>query len=152
MAISRYGLHRMSASKNKRTMEEVFSSLAEGERSPFAAAMADDFTWTIAGVATQWAGTWHGRQAVREHLFAPLFAQFADRYTNTAISFTAEEDRVVVECRGKVTTKGGARYDNQYCYVCRFHENGKLAALVEYADTALMEAALAPPPQDPPNR
>lgn len=137
----------MGAQDNKRVMEEVFSGLAEGDRAPFADAMAEDFSWTIAGVATPWAGTWHGKQAVREQLFAPLFAQFADRYTNTPVSFTAEDDRVVIECRGSVTTQAGDRYDNHYCYVCGFDAAGKLASLVEYADTALMDAVLSPPPE-----
>lgn len=128
-------------------MEEIFAGLAKGDRTSFADSMADDFSWTIAGVATKWAGTWRGKQVVREQLMAPLFAQFADTYTNTAVSFTAEEDRVVVECRGRVVTKKGTRYDNQYCYVCRFDRHGKLTSLIEYADTALMEAALQPPPE-----
>lgn len=128
-------------------MEEVFASLAEGDRAPFGAAMADDFSWTIAGVATEWARTWRGKQAVRDQLLAPLFAQFDGRYTNTALSFTAEEDRVIIESRGRVATEAGERYDNHYCYVCRFNEQGQLVSLVEYADTALMEAVLSPPPQ-----
>ena len=142
----------MGAAENKQRMQQVFSALAEGDRAPFAAAMSDDFSWTIAGVASAWAGTWHGRQAVGDELFAPLFAQFAGTYTNRALSFTAEEDRVVVECRGQVATKAGDRYDNHYCYVCRFNEEGKLASLVEYADTALIEAVLDPPPKPPPAR
>lgn len=136
----------MSAEWNKQVLEDAFAGLAEGDGTRFVAAMADDFSWTIAGVATPWAGTWQGKRAVREELLGPLMALFADRYTNTAISFTAEEDRVVVECRGSVTTKTGGRYDNHYCYVCRFHDDGTLRELVEYADTALMDQALGPPP------
>ncbi|HEX8053102.1 MAG TPA: nuclear transport factor 2 family protein [Thermoleophilaceae bacterium] len=126
-------------------MRAVFEGLAAGDGTRLVEAMSDDFSWTIAGVATHWAGTWRGKQAVREELLAPLFAQFADRYVNTPLSFTAEEDRVVVESRGRVTTKAGARYDNHYCYVCRFDDDNRLASIVEYADTALMEAALHPP-------
>ena len=137
-------------SQNKDTMKAAFDGLAKGDTTLFVEAMSDDFSWTIAGVATRWAGTWRGKQTVREELFAPLLAQFADQYTNVPVSFTAEEDRVVVECRGRVTTKAGARYDNQYCYVCRFDDQHRLASIVEYADTALMEAALSPPAQPAP--
>jgi len=42
-------------------------------------------------------------------------------------------------------TRAGARYDNDYCYVCRFDAAGKLVALTEYMDTALAERVLAPP-------
>jgi ketosteroid isomerase-like protein len=135
----------MDAQRNKQLMQEVFAALAHGDGGPFVAAMSEDFTWTIAGVATEWAGSWRGKQAVREQLLSPLFSQFADRYTSTAVSFTAEEDRVVVEARGRATTATGETYANQYCYVCRFDEGGKLAELVEYADTALMNERLTPP-------
>jgi ketosteroid isomerase-like protein len=41
-------------------------------------------------------------------------------------------------------TRAGGRYDNAYCWVCRF-EGGKLRALTEYLDTRLLETALLPP-------
>jgi ketosteroid isomerase-like protein len=81
---------------------------------------------------------------VREQLFKPLFAQFATPYTNRALRFIAEDDHVVVECRGSVQTVRGEAYNNSYCYVCRF-EGGRLRELTEYMDTALAEAVLAPP-------
>jgi uncharacterized protein len=137
----------MDPQRNKQLMTDVFAALAEGDGNPFAEAMSDDFSWTIAGSATRWAGTWRGKRAVQEELLAPLFAQFERPYRNRAISITAEEDRVVVECRGDVVTKRGRRYANEYCYVCRFDDDGRLASLVEYADTALMEEALEPPPR-----
>ena len=74
----------------------------------------------------------------------PCSAQFADRDTNTAIRMIAEEDYVVVECRGRVTTKSGKAYNNQYCYVIRFAD-GKMRELTEYFDTELVTAALQPP-------
>lgn len=140
----------MSAQENKKTMQAIFEDLATGDATRLFAAMTDHFSWTIAGVSTPWAGTYRGKQTVRAELLAPLFAQFADRYTNAPLSFTAEDDRVVVECRGHVTTKAGARYDNHYCYVCRFDDENRLASIVEYADTALMDAVLSPPPTRPP--
>lgn len=106
--------------------------------------MADDFTWIISG-GGPWSGAWRGKQAVREELFGPLFAQFEGTYTNRASRFIAEGDTVVVECRGNVATKRGERYDNRYCYVCTFRD-GKLVELVEYMDTALAERVLTPPP------
>ena len=76
-----------------------------------------------------------------QDLMRPLFAQFADQYINTAQTFIAEGDRVVVECRGKVTTKSGQPYNNQYCWVCRV-EDGKLKEVIEYMDTELVAKVL----------
>lgn len=133
----------MSATENKQLMQSIFAELAQGNGRPFRDAMAEDFRWTIAG-GSGWSGTYRGKQAVLDDLIAPLFEQFADTYTNSADRFIAEGDHVVVECRGRVATKAGERYDNRYCYVCRL-EGGKLRELVEYCDTELIAKVLTPP-------
>ena len=133
----------MSAADNKRILQAAFDELAKGNPRPFGECMADDFAWTIAGHGP-WARTWRGKRSVREELFAPLFAQFATTYSNTAQRMIAEDDMVVVECRGSVTTKGGRPYDNTYCYVCRMRD-GKLVELTEYCDTQLIAEVLTPP-------
>jgi uncharacterized protein len=137
----------MSARENKRLLQTVFAALADGHTKPFRDAMADDFRWTITG-SSEWSGTYVGRDAVIRDLFSPLFAQFADRYTNRAHRILAEGDFVVVECQGRVTTRSGRPYNNSYCYVCRL-ANGKLDELTEYCDTALIERVLAPPGRPP---
>ena len=58
-----------------------------------------------------------------------------------ATRFIADEDCVVVEARGKNTTKGGNAYDNAYCYVFRL-ANGKLVEMTEYLDTELVTSVL----------
>ena len=93
---------------------------------------------------TPWSGVYRGKQVVRSRLLDPLFAKFADQYTNTAHCFIAEDDVVVVECSGRVTTKSGVPYHNDYCYICRLAD-GKLKELIEYMDTELVRAALGEP-------
>jgi ketosteroid isomerase-like protein len=134
----------MNAQDYKRTMQMVFAELANGNGRLFVDAMRDDFAWTISGQGP-WARTWRDKNAVSADLFRPLFAQFATKYRCTATRFVAEGDTVVVECKGDVVTTRGDRYDNNYCYVCRFAEYGKLIALTEYMDTALAERVLVPP-------
>jgi uncharacterized protein len=133
----------MSAAQNKRLMQDIFAELAKGNGRPFVASLADDFCWTITGT-TKWSRTYRGKQAVLDELLGPLFSRFADRYTNTALRIIAEDDQVVVECRGQVTTKAGVPYHNQYCWVCRIAD-GKLRELTEYLDTELVTAALGDP-------
>ena len=127
----------------KQSLQRAFAALATGDSRPFLDLMADDFCWAIAGHSA-WSGRWEGKQAVRERLFAPLFARFADTYTNEAQRFVAEGDVVVVECRGRVTTKSGRLYNNHYCYVCRF-DGGLLRELTEYMDTDHALDVLGPP-------
>jgi uncharacterized protein len=130
----------MSAAENKQLMQNIFSELSKGNGKPFVEAMADDFCWTVTG-STKWSRTYRGKEAVLTELLMPLNSQFADQYTNTAHRFIAEDDYVVVECRGRVTTKAGTPYNNTYCFVCRLG-GGKLQELTEYLDTELVTAAL----------
>jgi uncharacterized protein len=133
----------MSATENKQLMQHAFAELEKGNGKPFVDAMADDFRWTITGT-TPWSKTYVGKQAVLKDLMQPLFAQFAGRYTNTAERFIAEDDFVVIECRGRVTTKAGRPYNNAYCYVRRM-AGGKMHELTEYLDTQLVATALTSP-------
>ena len=133
----------MDAAENKIVMQEVFDELAKGNGQPFVEVLADDIRWRIIGT-TEWSGTWEGKPDVQAKLLDPLFSQFATRYRNTAVRLIAEDDYVVIECRGDVTTKSGRPYRNTYCYVCRL-EGGKVAELTEYCDTELLTKALTAP-------
>jgi ketosteroid isomerase-like protein len=133
----------MDAAENKELMREVFAELELGNGKPFVDLLGDDIRWRIIGT-TEWSGTWEGKAAVQTKLLGPLFDQFATTYRNRAIRLIAEDDHVVIECRGDVTTKAGRSYRNTYCYVCRM-EGGKVRELTEYCDTELLTKALAPP-------
>jgi uncharacterized protein len=132
----------LDAAENKALMREVFAELAQGNGRPFLDALAEDIRWVIIG-STDWSGSWEGKAAVRRGLLDPLFDQFATRYRNRALRLIAEDDYVVIECRGNVTTKAGRPYNNTYCYVCRL-EDGKVRELTEYCDTELLTKALTP--------
>jgi ketosteroid isomerase-like protein len=133
----------MNATENKELVQAAYAELAEGNGKPFVDLLADDIRWRIIGT-TEWSGTWEGKAAVQRGLLDPLFAQFATRYRNRAIRLIAEDDYVVIECRGDVTTKSGRPYRNTYCYVCRL-EGGKVRELTEYCDTELLTKVLTPP-------
>jgi ketosteroid isomerase-like protein len=133
----------MTVAENRQLFQEIFAELSLGNGKLFIDSLADDFCWTITGT-TAWSKTYHGKLAVRTELLRPLFAQFADKYTNTPHRIIAEGDHIVVECRGRVTTKTGMPYNNTYCWVCRVAD-GKLKELTEYLDTQLVVTALQPP-------
>jgi ketosteroid isomerase-like protein len=128
---------------NKQLLRHIYDELSRGNGKPFTDALADDAVWTITG-SSAWSRSYRGKQAIRDELLTPLFAQFAGQYTNSAQRIIAEDDLVVVECRGQVTTKSGNPYNNSYCYIYRV-EGGKIRELTEYLDTALLAKALADP-------
>ena len=133
----------MGTAENKQLMQDIFAETAKGNGKPFVESLADDVRWTIIGT-TPWSKTYVGKEAVLADLLGPLRAQFPHQNRITAHRFIAEGDLVVVEARGDVTTKAGTPYRNTYCWICRIAA-GKVQELTEYADTALIEAALKPP-------
>ncbi len=130
----------MSASENKQLLQHIYSELSKGNTTPFLENMAEDVRWTIMGT-TRWSKTYEGKQAILTELLGPLFAQFADQYTATANRFIAEDDLVVAEVSGRVTTKSGKPYNNSYCYIFRLAD-GKIQEVKEYLDTQLAVSAL----------
>ena len=133
-----------TATTNKALLQSIYAALADGDGRPFREAMAEDFSWTIAGHSA-WSRCWSGREAVQRDLLAPLFQRFATRYRNRAEHFVAEGDTVVVQCRGEVQTTAGEAYDNHYCMVYRLAD-GRLRSVTEYMDTDLACRVLGDPP------
>jgi uncharacterized protein len=133
----------MNATANKKIIQHVHAELAQGNGRPFVDSLADEFRWVMKG-RTAWSRTYEGKRAVQDELLRPLYAQFEGRYRNTAECFIAEDDRVVVQCRGDVRTRSGQRYDNEYCFIYRL-AGGKVVELTEYLDTALVDAVLEAP-------
>jgi uncharacterized protein len=130
----------MSEIENRKIVADAMAELAKGNGAPFAAAMADDFAWRPMGSGA-WAKPYVGKQVALDQLFRPLWAQFAERYTNTAANIFADGDHVIVEARGGATTKTGKSYDQRYCFVIRM-EGGKMRELREYLDTEHASAVL----------
>lgn len=118
----------------------MFADLAAGKTRQYVDRLADHVRITVPGTG-RWAGTYEGKQVAMDRLFRPLFARFADRFTNTAHRFIAEGDLVVVESRGRVMTTAGEPYNNVYCQIFQLAD-GKITAVDEYCDTALIEAVL----------
>jgi ketosteroid isomerase-like protein len=133
----------MTTNENKQLMQEVFDELSRGNSRPFVDSLADEVRWTLIGT-TDWSRTFDGKREVMEELLGPLTAQFGDRYSAEASRFTAEDDRVVVEARGNVTTKSGMPYRNTYCYVFCL-TGGLVTEITEYSDTQLIATVLTSP-------
>jgi uncharacterized protein len=129
--------------ENKQLLQHVFAELAAGNAQPFTDILSDQVQWRITGT-TAWSRTFAGKTAVLAELLTPLRARIAGRIQVTADRFIAEGDFVVVEARGRSTTRQGKPYNNSYCWIYRF-TNGEVMELTEYLDTALVADALGDP-------
>jgi hypothetical protein len=139
--------NHMTASENKKLVERIFNETANGNWAPLIESFADDFRFVVTG-SSKWARAYDGKAAVLSELFAPLRAAMEGSIVQTAIRLIAEGDYVVVEGRGRSTTKQGNAYHNVYCHVLRL-EGGKLKEWTEYADSALVNAVLGDPAELP---
>ena len=126
----------MTTEDNKRLMQKVFEELALGNSAALIEVLADDVAWTVTGT-TRFSGTFQGKAKLMNDLLVPLFSQLADQFVMTGDRFIADDDYVVVEARGKATTKAGPAYNNKYCWVFRL-EDGKVKEVTEYMDTQLV--------------
>ncbi len=133
----------MGTAENKQLVQRVFAELANGNGQPFMDALANDAHWTVIGTSA-WSRTYEGKRAITDELMRPLFRQFADQYKAHAIRIIAEDDVVVVEARGEVTTRSGKPYNQTYCYVFQL-AGGEVRELTEYLDTDLVNQVLDTP-------
>jgi uncharacterized protein len=133
----------MTAADNKRLLQHIFAELAKSNSAPFAEAMADDFSWIAYG-STAWSGVYAGKKAVLEELWASLRVEMEGRIRTVPHRFIADDEFVVVEAKGDNMTKAGKPYRNTYCMVFRL-AGGKLKEVIEYMDTALVDAVLGAP-------
>ena len=144
------GVETMSASENKKLMEEIFAVAgnpdpAVRDRALFVASLADDAKWTVTGQYS-WSRTFTGKPSILNDLHGHVRSLLAERSRTIAHRFIADGDHVAVEARGDNLTRSGARYDNDYCLVFRL-EDGKIKEVREYCDSVLTEKALGPFPE-----
>src|SRR3954463_3062434 len=135
----------MSATANKKLVQQVYTDSANRSGTTFVDNLAEDASWIVTGQYS-WSHEFRGRDAILSGLMGHFRSFFAERPRTVAFNFIAENDFVVMESRGDNLTKSGERYDNQYCMIYRI-ENGKIKQIKEYCDSALVERVLGPFPE-----
>ena len=128
----------MGIEENKQIVLDFYAAGARGDMDTCFALLADDIEWTNIG-STRFSGTFSGKQALMEQLLGPLFGQLKAGIASDIIQLTAEGDVVVAQTQGSAETHDGTPYNNTYCQVIRIRD-GQFAEVMEYMDTALVEA------------
>jgi ketosteroid isomerase-like protein len=121
--------------ENRRFIQGIFHELGRGNTAPFVEALHPDVRWTTSG-SSVWSRTFQGKTAVLHELLAPVRAQVVERIQLTVCRLLADGEHIVVEAKGRATTKAGPTYDNEYCFVYRVIES-KIVEVTEYLDTQL---------------
>jgi ketosteroid isomerase-like protein len=139
-AICQEGGNIMSATENKKLMEEIFAGVADGNSALFVESLDDDVVLYVTGQYS-WSRTFKGKTSVLRDLYGHVRTLVEPGARTIAQRFIADGDYVVVEAKGDMITKKGVRYDNNYCMVYRL-SNGKIVEIREYNDSQLCERVL----------
>jgi len=137
----------MTARDNKQLMTEIYSRLARGDGELFVEHLAEEAVFIMQGNSS-WSGERRGKDNILR-FFREVVAERAPGERRTIPSrVLADEDSVVIEAIGEMTSRDGRPYRNYYCLMFRL-ENRMIVEMKEYLDTAYLEDVLGPLPDDP---
>ena len=117
-------------------VRDIFKNLESGDGGAFFAHVADDVDWVVEGTHPL-AGHYHSKADFLAHTFEKLdkvLPQGTQLHVEHAL---ATGDWAVVELHSLATARNGLRFDNRYCWVCRF-EGDMIVEVRAYLDSALV--------------
>jgi uncharacterized protein len=117
-------------------VREIFKNLESGDGKVFFDHVAEDVDWIVEGTHPL-AGHYHSKAEFLAHTFeklAKVLPQGAELHVEHAL---VSGDWAVVELHSDATAKNGLRFDNRYCWVCRF-VNGTIVEVRAYLDSTLV--------------
>src|ERR1700688_2507382 len=117
-------------------VDRIFKNLESGDGQGFFDHVSDDVDWIVEGTHPL-AGHYHSKAEFLAHTFeklAKVLPQGAELHVEHAL---VSGDWAVVELHSAATAKNGLRFDNRYCWVCRF-VNGTIVEVRAYLDSVLV--------------
>ena len=133
----------MSAARSFVTQElstayvrEIFKNLESGDGKGFFDHVLDDVDWIVEGTHPL-AGHYHSKADFLAHTFeklAKVLPKGAELHTEHVL---VSGDWAVVELHSLATAKNGLRFDNRYCWVCRF-VNNMIVEVRAYLDSVMV--------------
>jgi len=117
-------------------VNEIFNNLETSNEDAFFAHVADDVDWIVEGTHPL-AGHYHSKAEFLAHTFeklAKVLPKGAQLHVEHAL---VSGDWAIVELHSLATAKNGLRFDNRYCWVCRF-SGDKIVEVRAYLDSALV--------------
>ena len=119
--------------RNRATALAVMKAISEGDSETLFPMYAPNARFWQVGKHLKSAG-WHDMEATGR-IAARVFARLASPPRMKVLSTTAEGDRVAIEAESQGRLVDGRPYENQYHFLLRFDEQGKVLEFKEYLDT-----------------
>src|ERR1700735_831336 len=117
-------------------VREIFKGLENGDGAAFFEQVVDDVDWTVMGTHPL-AGHYHSKKDFLAGTFAKLGQVLPQGAQLHVEHLLVKDDQAVVELRSLAAAKNGLRFDNRYCWVCRFKDD-KIVEVRAYLDSALV--------------
>jgi len=117
-------------------VRDIFKGLESGDDAAFFDHVADNVDWTVEGTHPL-AGHYFSKKAFIEGTFAKLEQVLPKGTQLHTEHVVVQDDEAVVELHSLATAKNGMRFDNRYCWVCRFAD-GKIVEVRAYLDSAMV--------------
>jgi ketosteroid isomerase-like protein len=117
-------------------VRDIFTTLVVGNGGKFFSHVADNVDWTVEGTHPL-AGHYQSKADFLSHTFEKL-AKVLPQGTQLQVEHTlVSGDWAVVELRSLASAQNGLRFENRYCWVCRFSAD-KIVEVRAYLDSALV--------------
>jgi|SRR5271167_469054 len=121
---------------NVAQVRDPFKNLETGDGGEFFTHVAEDVDWTVEGTHPL-AGHYHSKADFLSHTFEKVGKVLPSGTQLHVEHALLSVEWAVVEVRSLATAKNGLRFDNRYCWVCRFAD-GKIVEVRAYLDSALV--------------
>ena len=125
-------------------VRKIFKGLEQGDGAGFFEHVDDKVDWIVEGTHPL-AGHYKSKSDFVAGTFAKL-AEVLPRGAQLVVEhLLVKDDQAVVELHSLATAKNGLRFDNRYCWVCRF-ANDTIVEVRAYLDSALVARLFAENP------
>ncbi|SDP89074.1 hypothetical protein SAMN05428967_4169 [Phyllobacterium sp. YR620] len=121
---------------DKQDVIALFAHLEHGDGANFFALVADDVDWIVEGTHPL-AGHYHSKKDFIAGTFQKLAKVLPDGVQLTVQNVLIDGAWAVVELRSMATAHSGLRFDNRYCWLCRFAD-AKIVEVRAYLDSWLV--------------
>ncbi|MEU3839334.1 nuclear transport factor 2 family protein [Streptomyces sp. NPDC028635] len=133
----------MTTTDPRAVVIRYIEAVRDGDADVIRNSFSPDATWHYPGDLPM-SKVWHGRDVIVDEFLGGMGPLLVPGTLEIAlVSTIAEGDRVVAEWTSKAETVHGGTYDNR-CLGIYTVRDGKITAVVEYADTQHVAAALFP--------
>jgi ketosteroid isomerase-like protein len=108
------------------SIRQIFQNLESGDGKGFFEHVAEDVDWIV-----------EGTHPLAGHTFDKL-AKVLPKGTQLHVEhLLISDDWAVVELHSEATAKNGLKFDNRYCWLCRFAD-GRIVEVRAYLDSTLV--------------